>query len=245
MERVVFSGVEASVSWTSAVYCSELEKADGKCMTFSLTSPRRSKILQKDSPKASLIGWPLISIIWSWYLRIAKLKKVATPATKTAFLFNCLRHVLKWVGGGRWQTHDFFFDITKEIHDYEFFLCLTRCKLVLKMREIFVTKRFHSFFQVKIFQMEKSARNLIQNASMFGLISSVKFQTLVIVRTGKSKKIHMLKSFFFWLPIPSLSKRVKIEDDNTGLSDSIDAKYCQMTLKWFYYKNGTFSSQNY
>ena len=105
--------------------------------------------------------------------------------------------VLLRAGEGRWQMHDFFFDITKEIHDYEFFLCLTRSKLVLKMREIFVTKRFHSFFQVKIFQMEKSARNLIQNASMFGLISSVKFQTLVIVRTGKSKKIHMLKSFFF------------------------------------------------
>ena len=68
---------------------SVLRKADDKFMTFSLTPPRKSKILQKGSPKASLIGWVtclLISIIWSWYLRIAKLKKVAAPATKTASL---------------------------------------------------------------------------------------------------------------------------------------------------------------
>ena len=64
------------------------------------------------------------------------------------------------------------------------------------------------FFQIKIFQIEKSARNLIQNASMFGLIFSV-FQTLVIVWSGKSKKIVLLKSFFFGLPIPRLSNASK------------------------------------
>ena len=74
---------------------------------------------------------------------------------------------------------------------------------------MFVTKRFHSFFQIKIFQIEKSARNLIQNASMFGLIFSVKFQTLVIVGSGKSKEIFLLKSFLFGLPIPSLSNASK------------------------------------
>ena len=50
--------------------------------------------------------------------------------------------------------------------------------------------------------------------------------------SGKSKKILMLKGFFFGLQIPSLRKRVKTKLDEiiTGLGSVTDAKYCQMAL---------------
>ena len=77
------------------------------------------------------------------------------------------------------------------------------------MRENVCDATFSQNFSNQNFPSKKSARNLIQNASMFALIFSVKFRTLIIVGSGKSKKILLLKSFFFGLPILSFCNASK------------------------------------